>query len=128
MDSSSHVLETSMIIVIEMRISELPGSALHRGPPVSAVENSVNFLAKWEGNRDSLSRPFIKDGCWHLFVRRSHTQAIELLRAGLEDIDAGKDLNALKSKATLRNTIENDDAMKTALSAYLDRRMPWERA
>jgi len=127
MDTSSHAMEESLVIIMEMQSAELPIAMLHRGPPVSVAENSQSFLAKWRASPDALSAPFIKDGCWHVFARRRQTSAIEHLRAGLLDIDAGKDLNRLRENIAIYDSVPNEKEILEALSMHLDRRAPWER-
>ncbi|MFO7619184.1 MAG: CCA tRNA nucleotidyltransferase [Thermoplasmata archaeon] len=127
MDSYSHALEDSLVIILELQSAELPAAMLHRGPPVSVAENSENFLAKWRTSPDALSPPFIKGGCWQVFARRKHTSAAEHLRHGLDSIDAGKDLNRLRDSARIHEKAAGEPGILQALSAYLDRRMPWDR-
>jgi tRNA nucleotidyltransferase (CCA-adding enzyme) len=127
MDSASMALEDCMVIILEMETGELPTAALHRGPPVWVAENSENFLSKWRNSSESLSAPFIKDGCWHVFVKRKQTSARVHLSTGLSEIDAGKDLNSLKEAVSITDEIKNDAITRTVLSTYLDRKMPWER-
>lgn len=127
MDSASMVLEDSMVILLEMETHELPVAALHRGPPTWVAENSESFLSKWRTSPDALSAPFIKEGCWLVFVKRKQTSAKVHLSTGLSDIDAGKDLNSLKDRVTVTDKIINDATSRLVFSTYLDRRMPWER-
>jgi tRNA nucleotidyltransferase (CCA-adding enzyme) len=127
MDSASMALEDCMAIILEMETDELPPTVLHRGPPVWVAENSEKFLSKWRESAESLSAPFVKDGCWHVFVKRKQTSAMAHLATGLPEIDAGKDLNSLKDEVTITDKIGNDAVSRTVFSTYLDRRMPWER-
>jgi tRNA nucleotidyltransferase (CCA-adding enzyme) len=110
-----------------LQSAHLPEAVLHRGPPVSAAENSVSFLDKWSSSPDKVSGPFVRDGCWHVFVKRKHTEAADALRRGLETIDAGKDLNALKSEVSIHEKVPAGTEILKAVSVHLDRRMPWER-
>lgn len=127
MDALSHAGADELAIVLELELLELPDAMLHRGPPVSVAANSADFLAKWRGSGDAMSAPFIRDGCWHVFARRRHASAPECLRACMEEIDAGKDLNRLKADIAVSEKPGAGKAAAEALSLYLDRRMPWER-
>ena len=125
--SASYVIGEKMAIIIELQNDTLPVSALHNGPPVWVRENAQNFLAKWKENDNALSSPFVKDGHWHVFVRRKHTSAIELLKSGLASLDMGKDLNKLKEFVQIFDDISDNDVLIKAFSEYLDKRLPWLR-
>jgi tRNA nucleotidyltransferase (CCA-adding enzyme) len=127
MDSASHAMEKCLVIILELQNAELPVAMLHRGPPVHVADNAMDFIKKWRSSPDAMSPPFIKDGCWHVFARRKHTHAASLLESGLKDMDAGKDLNALKDRARIFQKIPKEENILRALSSYADRRMPWER-
>ena len=127
MDSANYVIDGEMAIIIELENSTLPESKLHRGPPVWIKENTDNFLDKWRGHEDALSAPFIKDGCWQVFVIRKHVSALELLRTGLSSLDMGKNLNKLKDSVEIRAEVPDSDITVKAFSEYLDRELPWRR-
>lgn len=127
MNSASMALEDCMVIILEMETEELPATVLHRGPPVWVGDNSENFLSKWRESAESVSAPFVKDGCWHVFVKRKQTSAMAHLSTGLSEIDAGKDLNNLKDEVAITDEIANDASSLFVLSSYLDRRLPWDR-
>jgi tRNA nucleotidyltransferase (CCA-adding enzyme) len=127
-ESSSHAAEKSLFIIVLTESPELPEAALHRGPPVSVAENSASFLEKWRGNPDAVAGPFIRDGCWHVLVRRRHRKAAESLNHSLDNIDAGKDLNALKSRIRVADRMPDTADARRAASLHLDRRPPWERS
>ncbi len=126
-EASSHAAEKWLFIITLTESSELPEAAPHRGPPVSAAENSASFLEKWSGNPDTVAGPFIMDGCWHVLVRRSHRKAAESLKHFLDNIDAGKDLNALKARIMITDRIPDTADARRAMSLHLDKRLPWER-
>jgi tRNA nucleotidyltransferase (CCA-adding enzyme) len=126
-DSSSHVSDGTMAIILGLESSKLPKASLHRGPPVSVADNSASFLEKWGASPDAASGLFIRDGCWHVYMKRKYTDAAQYLTDALQNIDAGKDLNSLKDRVKISDSVPNNDAIKNAISAHLDRRMPWER-
>lgn len=126
MGALSRAGDHELAIILEIENASLPEAVLHRGPPVSVAANSADFLEKWRSSPDAMSAPFIRDGCWHLFARRRHTSALDCLSDGLENIDAGKDLNRVKDNATVADRPVGEAAAE-AISLYLDRRMPWER-
>ena len=125
--SASYVIGEEMAIIIELQNDSLPISALHRGPPVWVRENAQSFLAKWKENENALSSPFVKDGHWHVFVRRKHTSAMSLLSSGLSSLDMGKDLNKLKDSVQIYDIIPDIEVLNKAFSEYLDKRLSWNR-
>jgi tRNA nucleotidyltransferase (CCA-adding enzyme) len=126
--SWSGVIDEEIILLFKLRHFSLPHSALHKGPPVWVTENSDDFLSKWQGNPDAHSVPFIKDGHWHLFIRRKYLTAEEETSANLTTLDIGKDLSKFKQKIKLYGPeISSEPVMIKALSIFLDKRMPWER-
>ncbi len=126
-ESSSHVSGQSLVIIIMLESARLPDAMLHRGPPAYVAENSASFLDKWRSSPEAVSGLFVRDACWHVFVKRRFVEAAEALRQGLENIDAGKDLNALKPKVTVHEKAPAGAEIRKALSVHLDRLMPWER-
>ena len=127
MKSASYVIEDKMAIIIELQNDWLPVSELHRGPPVWVSDNSQHFLEKWNEHENALSSPFVKDGHWHVFVKRKHTSALTLLSSGLSSLDMGKDLNKLKESVQIMSEIPDTKVLNIAFSEYLDRRLPWLR-
>lgn len=126
--SWSGVIDEEIVLLFKLGHFSLPHSALHRGPPVWVTENSDDFLSKWQDNPDAHSGPFIKDGHWHLFIRRKYLTAEELTSANLTSLDIGKDLNKLKREIKIFGPeIPSEPVMIKALSIFLDKRMPWER-
>ena len=127
MNSASDVIGDEMVILIELENANLPISALHKGPPAWAAENSDNFLAKWNESENALSSPFIRDGHWHVFVKRKYTSALVMLSTGLSSLDMGKDLNKLKDSVKIVAEISDSPLLNQMLSEYLDKRMLWLR-
>ncbi len=126
-DSSSDVIGDEMVILIELENASLPVSALHKGPPTWTPENADNFLAKWNESENALSAPFVRDGHWHVFVKRKYTSALVMLSTGLTSLDMGKDLNKLKDSVKIVAEMPDSPLLNQIYSEYLDRRMPWLR-
>ena len=126
-ESSSWAAERSLFIILVTESAELPEAVPHRGPPVTVAENSASFLAKWTNSPDAIGMPFIRDGCWHVLVRRRHRKPSESLEHGVESMDAGKDLNALKAQIRITQGMPDGAEARMALSLHLERRLPWER-
>jgi len=127
MDSASYVIGNEMAILIELENASLPTAHLHRGPPAWVAENAQNFLEKWNVHEDALSAPFVKDGQWHVFVKRKYTSALALLSTGLSCLDMGKDLNMLKDSVQIFSEMPESPLLNQVFSEYLDRKLPWER-
>ncbi len=127
MDSSSDVIGDEVVILIELENASLPVSALHKGPPTWTTDNADNFLAKWNESENALSAPFVRDGAWHVFVKRKYTSALVMLSTGLSSLDMGKDLNKLKDSVKIMAQMPDSPLLNQMFSEYLDRRMPWLR-
>jgi len=126
--SRSGVYGGYIVILIELKHFELPISFLHKGPPVWISENAGQFLSKWKDSPSALSKPFVKNGHWNVFVRRKHTNALELVNNDLTALDIGKDLNKLKQEVCIHGPgVVDEPAIIKALSEFLDKRMSWER-
>jgi tRNA nucleotidyltransferase (CCA-adding enzyme) len=126
--SWSGVIGDDIVIIHKLEGFDLPDAQLHKGPPVWISGNSDDFLAKWRGNPDALSEPFIELGQWHVFIKRKYTNAKELVASSLSSLDIGKDLNKLKEKIIVYGPeISTASSVLEALSISLDKRMPWER-
>ncbi len=126
--SRSGIFDSQIVLLFEMEHFELPLSALHRGPPIWISDNSKHFLDKWRQDPDALSEPFIRDGHWHVLIRRKHVRVDELASSNMSSLDIGKDLNKLKSDIRVYGPeLPPEQVMNRALSTFLDKRMPWER-
>ena len=127
-ESWSDVLEEEMVLIFELEKATLPGTLLHEGPPTWVKDNSSDFLKKWRNNPEAVSAPFIRDGRWYVYTTRRHTQAMDLVRHGMEPLDIGKNLNSVKSQVSIDELRfpQGPEVMK-ALSIFLDKSMPWER-
>jgi tRNA nucleotidyltransferase (CCA-adding enzyme) len=127
-DSWSGTFENLIVLLFELEHFELSLASLHGGPPVWITENSEEFVSRWRDDKDALSEPFVKDGRWHLFIRRKHPRAGDLVFASTSSLDIGKDLNTLKGHIKICGPVlHNERWLSHALSEYLDRRPPWDR-
>jgi len=127
-DSWSGTYEDLIVLLFELEHFELPFASLHGGPPVWITGNSDDFVSKWKDNESALSETFVRDGRWHVFTRRKHPRAGDLIDASLSSLDIGKDLNILKdSLKTFGPGLPNTGWLAYALSEYLDRKAPWDR-
>jgi tRNA nucleotidyltransferase (CCA-adding enzyme) len=126
--SWSGIFDEEIVLLFKLEHFKLPHSTLHKGPPVWVVDNSNDFLSKWRDNPDARSEPFIKDGHWYVYMRRKYLTANELARSNLSSLDIGKDLNKYKPEIKISGPeIPSEQAIIKALSAILDKKMPWER-
>jgi tRNA nucleotidyltransferase (CCA-adding enzyme) len=127
-DSWSGTFEDLIVLLFELEHFELSLASLHGGPPVWITENSEEFVSKWKGDEGALSEPFVKDGRWHVFIKRKHPRAGDLIGASLSSLDIGRDLNALKEHLKIIGPVLSKERwVSHALSEYLDRRAPWDR-
>jgi tRNA nucleotidyltransferase (CCA-adding enzyme) len=126
--SWSGVIDSEIVILLKLESFELPESQLHKGPPVWISENSDDFISKWRASPEALSEPFIENGQWHVFIKRKHINAKELVVSSMSSLDIGKDLNKQKEEVKVYGPeISNEPPILEAMSRFLEKRMPWER-
>ena len=120
--NSKHYHDGDLYFIFELEHDTLPVAELHNGPPVW-VDNSQDFLSKWRGA--SFGPPFIEDGRWKVFRRRSSTTAADVLRSSLKEASLGAGLSrngmtVLDHEGTLK-----EDLMEI-VTEFLDTRMSWD--
>ncbi|MGC8581544.1 MAG: CCA tRNA nucleotidyltransferase [Thermoplasmata archaeon] len=84
--------DSSIYFLIELYNSSIPELLDWEGPYVWG-QNSKDFLDKWESNREKFSKPFIKDGKWHVYIKRKYKDAVSYLKGVLPTKSVGKDLS-----------------------------------
>jgi tRNA nucleotidyltransferase (CCA-adding enzyme) len=77
--------KTLSIFTFELEQQVLPNIKRHLGPPLEREAESENFLAKYAGNENVISGPYIEDGRWMIEVPRKTTDAVALLKEKLSD-------------------------------------------
>ncbi len=128
---SGFYVEENTAMVFELLELKLPNSRTHIGPPFNS-KNEDDFISKHKGSNKALSKPFIKDGRWIVILKRSHTNAVELL-------DAFCNRKGLKSKGVpshIAASVEkgfkikvDSEAVKNQPGFYIalfDPMFPWE--
>ncbi|MGA3061376.1 MAG: CCA tRNA nucleotidyltransferase [Candidatus Bathyarchaeia archaeon] len=73
------------VFIVELEQKILPNIKKHLGPPIERETEAENFLAKYTGNENVISGPFIEDGRWIIEVPRKTTDSVTLLRERLAD-------------------------------------------
>ncbi len=125
-ESAYHVNEEIMIFV-NLAEKEIPEKKIHMGPPEGAQEHVKAFISRWEGNGDTITPPYKKDGRWWVEIKREYVDARSLLEHGIEEMNLGKNLNELKDKARI---CEDGDFVKeehaSFWTAHLSGKNPWE--
>jgi tRNA nucleotidyltransferase (CCA-adding enzyme) len=91
--------KTLTVFAFELEQHVLPGVKKHLGPPLKREKECENFLAKYAGNDEVVSGPYIEDGRWVVEIRRSFTSVVELLRAKLRDGGRNAGVAGLMSQA-----------------------------
>jgi tRNA nucleotidyltransferase (CCA-adding enzyme) len=71
------------VVLLEMKISELPSVQKRIGPTVFAWANSKRFLDKY--SKMALTGPFVEDNFWVVEVKRKFLTAQEKLKDSLKD-------------------------------------------
>ena len=89
--------DKSIYFLIELYNSYIPNLLDWEGPYVWG-QNSNDFLDKWESNKEKFSNPFIKEGKWHVYIKRKYNDAVSYLRSALPAKSVGKDLSTQIAK------------------------------
>jgi len=77
--------KTLSVFVFELQQRVLPNIKKHLGPPLEREPECESFLAKYAGNPQVISGPFIEEGRWVVMLPRKTTDAAAFLRKKLED-------------------------------------------
>jgi tRNA nucleotidyltransferase (CCA-adding enzyme) len=77
--------KTLSVFVFELQQQVLPNVKKHLGPPLEREPECQTFLAKYAGNRQVISGPFVEDGRWMVMLPRKTTDAVAFLRGKLAD-------------------------------------------
>jgi tRNA nucleotidyltransferase (CCA-adding enzyme) len=72
------------LLVCELEERFLPQSKKHLGPPVEKRRPSEDFLRKHLTSSSTLSGPCLENDRWIAYIKRKHTDAVELLRKSLK--------------------------------------------
>jgi tRNA nucleotidyltransferase (CCA-adding enzyme) len=123
------VVDGDALFLLEFEVFRLPLAQKHPGPPVW-VKNADDFRRKWEHSKRTLAGPYIEAGRWVVDVRRPHRTARDLLEGRMGRLSLGKNLDAAARKDVrfLLNDALIRPAYRTALTEFLTKGFPWERA
>jgi tRNA nucleotidyltransferase (CCA-adding enzyme) len=126
-DSDLHVEGGRATVVVELETAHLPGVLRHEGPP-AGLPNAEEFVAKWRASRRRLSPPFLAGTRWYVDIPRRYTEPVKLIEENIQALDLGKNLNELiRGDHGVLGTRELlGKAHAGAMSALLDKRLPWE--
>jgi tRNA nucleotidyltransferase (CCA-adding enzyme) len=95
--------KTFSIFVFELEQQVLPSIKKHLGPPLGREPECESFLAKYAGNPQVISGPFIEDGRWVVMLPRKTTDAAALLREKLADGGKNAGVADLIAKSIRKN-------------------------
>jgi tRNA nucleotidyltransferase (CCA-adding enzyme) len=73
------------VFIFELQQQVLPNIKKHLGPPLQREPECQTFLAKYAGNQQAISGPFIEDGRWMVMLPRKTTDAVAFLGDKLAD-------------------------------------------
>ena len=76
------------VFIFELEQQVLPNIKKHLGPPLERQAECESFLAKYSGNPQVVSGPYIEDARWIVMVPRKNIDAAALLKKTL--LDGGK--------------------------------------
>jgi len=77
--------KTLSVFVFELQQQVLPNIKKHLGPPIEREPECQTFLAKYAGNQQVISGPFIENGRWMVMLPPKTTNAAAFLREKLAD-------------------------------------------
>jgi tRNA nucleotidyltransferase (CCA-adding enzyme) len=118
-DDFHMVSDGRIYLILEFRVSRLPDLVLHRGPTVYNANHEARFLDKW-GERD----PFLVGDRWFVHAPAKFRTARDLLDSKLPTLQTGRHI--MKAIASGTRILDSEDIPLEVLSAFIDRRMPWE--
>ena len=95
--------KTLSIFIFELERQVLPNIKKHLGPPLEREAEGENFLAKYAGNEQVISGPYIEDGRWIVEVPRKTTDAVALLKEKLADGGKNAGVAELIAKSIRKN-------------------------
>jgi len=116
-------------LFFELLEATLPEAHLHLGPPVNS-SHEERFLSM---HSSELSKPFILNGRWAVFVRRRHLRAEELLRQFLtgELRSKGIPVHVAEGMQQSLEVVSGEECLDEealeSIAEYLSPLFPWER-
>jgi len=127
-NSWSGIVVDEVLVILEFEVYYLPKVVLHRGPPVS-VKNADDFLRKWRKAPRRFAGPYVRGERWVVEVGREDIDALSLVKRNIRTLSLGRDLDkAAQRSLTVR---VDSQAIRSphgdALTAFFDKRFPWER-
>jgi len=128
MNSWSGIVGDEVLVLLEFEVYRLPKVQRHGGPPVS-VKNADDFLRKWRGAPGRFAGPYIRGERWVVEMTRDAIDAASLVKRHVRSLSLGRDLDkAAQRKLTIRTDSQAIlSSHIDALTAFFDRRFPWER-
>ena len=127
LNSSSGIEGSEVLLLFEFDVFRLPKVEVHDAPPVS-VKNAEDFLRKWRASKRRVAGPYIRGERWVVDVRREAQDAVTLLKHQLRTLSLGRDLD--RGRKGLRVLLDAGAVTKAragAVTAFFDKRFPWER-
>jgi tRNA nucleotidyltransferase (CCA-adding enzyme) len=120
------VTEQCIFIIIESSVEEIPRVIKHEGPPLWS-KNIVNFIEKWENNKNVLKGPYIENDRLYLDLRNDQYLLAEKLKYELEQTNIGKNLDYVKHKVEIYNLKDGIRMIPISdLYSMFDYKFPWE--
>ena len=121
--------ENLIFIVVNTENELLSKTFIHRGPPVKLEKNAEEFIHRWKDDLRVTKKPYEKKGILYVEIKREYTELKDFLKDQVKSLSLGKHLD--KSKEKKYEIVGLDDLLRDNLrgfwTAYLDKKMPWER-
>lgn len=129
---SGFFVRDGICMLFELESMVIPALRLHIGP-LDNPHHEDRFLRKYRSYRDKITEPFIRDGRWAIYLRRSHTRADKYLLGFLSSGDLRRRgipsyiAKSIEERFQLRT---NEDVFRREflrdMQDFLDPRFPWE--
>jgi tRNA nucleotidyltransferase (CCA-adding enzyme) len=128
-DVNYFIDKTSIFIIIKTEKKLLDKTMIHVGPPVEKLENTEDFLKKWQNNPLIVKNPYIKDKRWYVEIKREYRDIFDFLSKEFKNLSLGKHIDKIAKKKYI--ILKTEDLIKEKLrvywTKYLDGKMSWER-
>ena len=128
-DSSFHINEKNVYLIIKPKEMTIKPTKIHMGPPTHLEKHASDFSKKWKQNHMTVKQPYEKEKRLYVEIKRQYTETGKLLKDKFTDLSLGKhiipiikkDFSILDKQELITNNL------REFWTEHLDKKMPWER-